>query len=93
MDSPVVLNESLRWLKRRNEEFASILFGIYYSIPLLYELKVLLDFACTASSLDIFDWLKLEDINRSLFEIDIRNKTYYKRYPFGKPQPTWKKCI
>jgi hypothetical protein len=35
--------------------------------------------------------LKLEDINRSLFEIDIRNKTYYKRYPFGKPQPTWKK--
>lgn len=88
---PVVLNESLRWLKRRNEEFASILFGIYYSIPFLYELKVLLDFACTASSLDIFDWLKLEDINRSLFEIDIRNKTYYKRYPFGKPQPTWKK--
>jgi len=88
---PVVVNESLRWLKRRNEEFASILFGIYYSIPFLYELKVLLDFACTASSLDIFDWLKLEDINRSLFEIDIRNKTYYKRYPFGKPQPTWKK--
>jgi len=88
---PIVINESLSWLKRRNEEIASILFGIYYSIPFLYELKVLLDFACTASSLDIFDWLKLEDINRSLFEIDIRNKTYYKRYPFGKPQPTWKK--
>ena len=49
--------------------------------------------ACTDSSLDLFDWLKLENINRDLFRINVRNMTYRRYHPFGHPQPWWKKVI
>lgn len=42
-------------------------FRLYRALPFLYELRCVLDWSCTATSLTMYDWLKLEDINSSLF--------------------------
>ncbi|XP_074563118.1 piezo-type mechanosensitive ion channel homolog isoform X1 [Curcuma longa] len=42
-------------------------FRLYRVIPFLYELRCVLDWSCTYTSLTIYDWLKLEDIYASLF--------------------------
>ena len=63
------IEQSFSGLKRRNEEFASILFGIYYSDQ-VHTRQSFVRLCVHSLSLDIFD--KTEDINRSLFEIDIR---------------------
>lgn len=68
-------------------------FMAYFSIPFMYELRVLLEYACTDSALDLYDWLKLENISRDLFRINVRNNTYRKYHPFGQPQPWWKKVF
>ena len=34
-------------------------FQIVSSVPFLYELRALLDWACTATTLRLFDWLKV----------------------------------
>lgn len=43
---------------------------IYRSVPFLFEMKTVLDWACTDSPLTLYDWLKLEDINANLFLIE-----------------------
>jgi hypothetical protein len=68
-------------------------FMTYFSIPFMYELRILLEYACTDSALDLYDWLKLENISRDLFRINVRNNTYRKYHPFGEPQPWWKKVF
>ncbi|XP_039146596.1 piezo-type mechanosensitive ion channel homolog isoform X1 [Dioscorea cayenensis subsp. rotundata] len=42
-------------------------FRLYRALPFLYELRCVLDWSCTTTSLTMYDWLKLEDINSSLF--------------------------
>ncbi|KAF3454410.1 hypothetical protein FNV43_RR04857 [Rhamnella rubrinervis] len=42
-------------------------FRIYRALPFLYELRCVLDWSCTTTSLTMYDWLKLEDIHASLF--------------------------
>ncbi|XP_022719322.1 piezo-type mechanosensitive ion channel homolog [Durio zibethinus] len=42
-------------------------FRIYRALPFLYELRCVLDWSCTTTSLTMYDWLKLEDIHGSLF--------------------------
>ncbi|CAL9756267.1 unnamed protein product [Musa acuminata subsp. burmannicoides] len=42
-------------------------FRLYRVIPFLYELRCVLDWSCTYTSLTMYDWLKLEDIYASLF--------------------------
>lgn len=42
-------------------------FRLYRALPFLYELRCVLDWSCTTTSLTMYDWLKLEDINASLF--------------------------
>lgn len=80
-------------LHKRSDFISFLGFMTYLSVPFLYELRVLLDYACTDSSLDLFDWLKLENINRELFRVNVRNDTYRAYHPFGEPQPRWKKVI
>lgn len=42
-------------------------FRIYRALPFLYEIRSVLDWSCTATSLTMYDWLKLEDIYASLY--------------------------
>ncbi|KAI4301844.1 hypothetical protein L6164_035084 [Bauhinia variegata] len=42
-------------------------YKLYRAIPFLYELRCVLDWSCTTTSLTMYDWLKLEDIHGSLF--------------------------
>ncbi|KAK3441684.1 hypothetical protein EUGRSUZ_B02004 [Eucalyptus grandis] len=42
-------------------------FRLYRALPFLYELRCVLDWSCTSTSLTMYDWLKLEDIHASLF--------------------------
>jgi hypothetical protein len=45
------------------------LFNIYKAIPFLYELRTILDWLCTATTLDLFETFKLEDIYATLFHV------------------------
>ncbi|KAI0518689.1 hypothetical protein KFK09_006125 [Dendrobium nobile] len=42
-------------------------FRLYRALPFLYELRCMLDWSCTTTSLTLYDWLKVEDIYSSLF--------------------------
>eukprot|EP01155_Anaeramoeba_flamelloides_P031869 Anaeramoba_flamelloidesa90699_145.p1 GENE.a90699_145~~a90699_145.p1 ORF type:complete len:686 (-),score=151.54 a90699_145:41-2098(-) len=42
-------------------------YSVYKLIPFLYELRMLLDWLCTKTSLDFFEFLKIHDIKASLF--------------------------
>jgi len=45
-------------------------FMVYRSIPFAFEVKTTLDWLCTNSPLNLYDWLKLEDIHANLFMIE-----------------------
>jgi len=52
----------LRWL----------IYTAYRAIPFVYELRTLLDWTVTKTSLTFFEWLKLEDIYANLFLVKCR---------------------
>jgi hypothetical protein len=43
------------------------IFRIYRAIPFLYELRMMLDWTCTPTTLYLGDWIKLEDIFSGLY--------------------------
>jgi hypothetical protein len=47
--------------------FQYYLYNVYRACPFLFELRVLLDWACCRTSLDFYQWFKLEDIFGQLF--------------------------
>eukprot|EP00892_Ulva_mutabilis_P011706 jgi/Ulvmu1/8908/UM049_0090.1 len=64
------------------------MFQVFRGIPFLYELKALLDWSVTPTTLTLVDWLKLEDIRASLYnrqcDLMMRAST---RAAIGTPQP------
>ena len=40
---------------------------VFCGLPFIYELRAVLDWSCTPTTLKLFDWLKLEDISTSLY--------------------------
>ncbi|XP_049305816.1 piezo-type mechanosensitive ion channel component isoform X12 [Bactrocera dorsalis] len=44
-------------------------FKVYMAIPFLYELRTILDWVCTDSTMTLFDWLKMEDIFADIYFI------------------------
>ncbi|XP_023298569.2 piezo-type mechanosensitive ion channel component isoform X3 [Lucilia cuprina] len=46
-----------------------ISFKIYMLIPFLYELRTILDWLCTDTTMTLFDWLKMEDIFANIYSI------------------------
>lgn len=45
---------------RSTEQLSWLGFQIFCSVPFLYELRQILDWSCTPTTLKLFDWLKLE---------------------------------
>ncbi|KAG9142767.1 hypothetical protein Leryth_005526 [Lithospermum erythrorhizon] len=56
-------------------------YRLYRALPFLYELRCVLDWSCTTTSLTMYDWLKLEDINASLYLVkcdSVLNRAWHK---------------
>lgn len=53
----------------RVDYLTSYVFMIYYSVPFVHELRSILDWTCTETSLKLIDWMKLEDIRMTLFSV------------------------
>ena len=58
----------------------------YTAIPFLYELRCLLDWTCTATTLTLFDWLTFEEIRLKLYNNEIV-RIFKSRRKFGHSQP------
>ena len=69
---------------------ASLAFHVFTAVPFLYEMRQLLDWACTATTLTLYDWLKLEDINQSLYFAAVMRAARAGRRP-GTRQPRYLK--
>lgn len=57
-------------------------YRLYRALPFLYELRCVLDWSCTTTSLTMYDWLKLEDINASLYLVkcdNVLNRAHHKQ--------------
>ncbi|CAI0580619.1 unnamed protein product [Linum tenue] len=67
-------------------------YRLYRALPFLYELRCVLDWSCTTTSLTMYDWLKLEDIHSSLYLVKcdaVLNRATHRQ---GDKQTKWTKC-
>ena len=76
-------------LKRKSifknvESLQGLLFQLYKLIPFYYQIKNIVDWTFTPTSLDLFDWFKFENVYDEIF------KTYRLKYPIEK-KPIGKK--
>ena len=61
---------------------------LYFNIPFLYEARSILDWACSDTTLTMDEWLKLEDITKQLFFVQLKLITDEKEGRlFGEKQP------
>ncbi|EPS67267.1 hypothetical protein M569_07509, partial [Genlisea aurea] len=61
-------------------------YRVYRALPFLYELRCVLDWSCTTTSLTMYDWLKLEDINASLYLVKCDNDLNRAKHKHGEKQ-------
>ncbi len=73
---------------RHVNNFGTMAFHVFQAIPFLFELRELLDWSCTATTLTLFDWLKLEDISISLFFVTVSRQNR-QRHQLGERQPRY----
>lgn len=79
------------WLLRRRSVFNQVLHVIYTFTPFLPELRMMLDWTCTETTLQFFDWLRVEEIRHSLFRIEMRNM--FRQKGVGLKQPWYTKMF
>lgn len=75
---------------RRVSSLSGLAYQIFAAIPFVYELRQLLDWSCTPTTLTFMDWLKLEDINTSLFLVAVMRQSRAHK-PRGARQPRYMK--
>lgn len=79
-------------LMKNDDILSYIIFKTYKAIPFLYEIKMLIDWTFTKTALDIFQWIKLENVHDMLFIA----KCYYKSYKaklIGETIMLWEKIV
>ena len=59
-------------------------FQVYMGVPFFFELRTMLDWSFTKSSLDLFQWFKFEEIYSQLYITKVVERGYYDR-PRGEP--------
>lgn len=71
---------------RHTDIFTWALFAGFSAIPFVYEMRAILDWSCTPTTLRLIEWLKLEDIRAWLYrrECDLRLR---QRRKVGDTQP------
>eukprot|EP00775_Hariotina_reticulata_P007362 gene7362-7573_t len=67
-------------------------FYAFQAVPFLYELRALLDWTCSATPLNWYQWLKLEDIRASLFVEQCRSDWRQQR-TIGERVPRYVKFL
>ncbi|KAE9589210.1 putative Piezo family protein [Lupinus albus] len=67
-------------------------YRLYRALPFLYELRCVLDWSCTTTSLTMYDWLKLEDINASLYLVKCDSDLNRSTHKPGEKQTKMTKC-
>lgn len=63
-------------LMNKTSTFYYVIFKIYKAIPFLYEIKLSIDWTFTSTSLDLFQWIKLESAHDMLFNAKCYAKSY-----------------
>ncbi|KNC52181.1 uncharacterized protein AMSG_01007 [Thecamonas trahens ATCC 50062] len=61
-----------QFLTRHADEVYSKLFVVYRAIPFVYELRTLLDWICSDTTLEFYHWLRVEEIYANLFMVKCR---------------------
>ena len=81
-----------QYLMRSVDWLSGYIFIGYQSLPFLYEMRTLLDWTCTNTTLYLFEWLKLESIRTSLYLVQC-NLEYYREEARvkGSKQPLMRK--
>jgi hypothetical protein len=57
---------------------------IVYKLPFLMELKTVLDWVFTKTSLDVIQWLELTEINHAMYNNRNGNRVYFFVKPLGE---------
>lgn len=50
-------------------------------VPFLFELRAVMDWIWTDTSMTIMDWFKMEDVFASIYQIKVSFDTCYKQIP------------
>ena len=79
-------------LLRHYNTLSSLSATAYTAIPFLYELRCLLDWTCTQTTLTLFEWLTFEEIRLTLFQAEM-TKRFRSTRSFGKSQPVHVKFV
>lgn len=62
--------------------------------PFLFELRTLMDWIWTDSSMPLFEWLKMEDVFASIYELKCsREKEKLNKTPRGQPEGAFSKYL
>lgn len=78
-----------QFLARRVNALSWCGYRFYRAVPFLFELRCVLDWSCTTTALNMYDWLKLEDIYGSLFLVQCDVKLVRARHLLGQKQGVW----
>eukprot|EP01135_Chromosphaera_perkinsii_P000950 Nk52_evm48s153 gene=Nk52_evmTU48s153 len=68
------------FLTKNYNSVTKVLFMAYRAIPFLYEIRIILDWTCTNTTLSMYEWFKLEDVYATLFIAKSDQETM-RKYP------------
>lgn len=68
------------------------IFLVFYYIPFVFELRTFIDWTYTKTSLDVYQWIKLCQIQVDLYKAKC-NQLFYMRKPVGEKMPVWYKNL
>jgi hypothetical protein len=74
------------------DSLSCIGYRIFYILPFLLELKVILDWCFTKTSLDVFQWLELAQVHSEFYFYKCSNTSYFKR-PWGEQIKKFEKYL
>ncbi|KAL4449174.1 hypothetical protein ABPG74_015556 [Tetrahymena malaccensis] len=67
-------------------------FIVYRALPFLYELRSVIDWTFTSTSLDLFQWFKLEDAYANLYSVKAEMNVRKETHKFGQKRDFVEKC-
>ena len=69
------------------------MFKVYRAIPFLYEIRTIIDWTCTKTSIDLFQWFKLEDAYCTLYNTKADMDSRKADHKFGEHRPLSEKIM